>query len=56
MELEFALKKHQELLHCKSKRIKLYLYFSVGVYVGAGSRNEDLSTSGTSYLLQKMAT
>lgn len=28
----------------------------IGVYVGAGSRNEDLSTSGTSYLLQKMLT
>jgi len=27
----------------------------VGVYVGAGSRHEDLSTTGTSYLLQKMA-
>lgn len=27
----------------------------IGVYVGAGSRNEDLSTTGTSYLLQKMA-
>ena len=30
--------------------------FSVGVYVGAGSRNETLQTTGTSYLLQKMAT
>lgn len=28
---------------------------NIGVYVGAGSRNEDLTTSGTSYLLQKMA-
>lgn len=28
---------------------------SVGVYVGAGSRNETLQTTGTSYLLQKMA-
>lgn len=28
---------------------------NVGVYVKAGSRNEDLSTTGTSYLLQKMA-
>lgn len=27
----------------------------VGVYVGAGSRNETLQTTGTSYLLQKMA-
>ena len=27
---------------------------SVGVYVGAGSRNEDLENSGTSYLLEKM--
>lgn len=26
----------------------------VGVYVGAGSRNEDLETSGTAYLLEKM--
>jgi len=26
----------------------------VGVYVGAGSRNESLQTTGTSYLLQKM--
>ena len=26
----------------------------IGVYVGAGSRNEELSASGTSYLLQKM--
>jgi processing peptidase subunit beta len=28
----------------------------VGVYVGAGSRNESLQTTGTSYLLQKMLT
>jgi len=28
----------------------------IGVYVGSGSRNEDLSTTGTSYILQKMAT
>jgi len=27
----------------------------VAVYVGAGSRHEDLSTSGTSYLLSKFA-
>lgn len=27
----------------------------VGVYVGAGSRNESLQTTGVSYLLQKMA-
>ncbi len=27
---------------------------SVGVFVGAGSRNEDLETSGTAYLLEKM--
>jgi len=27
----------------------------VGVYVGSGSRNEGLDTTGTSYLLQKMA-
>lgn len=27
----------------------------VGVYVGAGSRNESLQTTGASYLLQKMA-
>jgi processing peptidase subunit beta len=26
----------------------------IGVYVGSGSRNEDLSTTGTAYLLQKM--
>lgn len=25
------------------------------MYVGAGSRHEDLATTGTSYLLQKMA-
>ena len=31
-------------------------FFSVGVYVGAGSRNETLQTTGTSYLLQKMLT
>ena len=30
------------------------LFFSVGVYVGAGSRNDTLQTTGTSYLLQKM--
>ena len=36
------------------KFIKHYNY-SVGVYVGAGSRNECLSSTGTSYLLQKMA-
>jgi len=34
--------------------INLFQY-SVGVYVGAGSRNEDLSTTGVGYLLQKMA-
>lgn len=27
----------------------------VGVYVGAGSRNETLQTTGTAYLLQRMA-
>lgn len=27
---------------------------SVGVYIGAGSRNEDLETTGTAYLLEKM--
>jgi len=37
-----------------SKPITFFLY-SIGVYVGAGSRNEDLSTTGTSYLLQRMA-
>ena len=37
-----------------SKPITFSLY-SIGVYVGAGSRNEDLSTTGTSYLLQRMA-
>ena len=31
-----------------------FLSFSVGVYVGAGSRNETLQSTGTSYLLQKM--
>lgn len=29
-------------------------YYSVGVYVGAGSRNEDFETTGSNYLLQKM--
>jgi len=29
---------------------------SVGVYIGAGSRHEDLETSGTAYLLEKMLT
>jgi processing peptidase subunit beta len=28
--------------------------YSVSVYVGAGSRNEDLETSGSAYLLEKM--
>ena len=27
---------------------------SVGVFTGAGSRNEDIESSGTNYLLQKM--
>lgn len=27
---------------------------SIGVFVQAGSRNEDLETSGTAYLLEKM--
>jgi len=27
---------------------------SVGVFVGAGSRHEDLETSGSAYLLEKM--
>ena len=27
----------------------------MSVYVGAGSRNEDLSTTGSAYLLQRMA-
>lgn len=26
----------------------------VGVYVGAGSRNEDFETTGSAYLLEKM--
>ena len=34
--------------------IKLYYYYSVSVYVGAGSRHEDLQTTGTSYLLQNL--
>lgn len=29
---------------------------SVGVYIGAGSRHEDLETTGTSYILNKMLT
>jgi len=29
-------------------------FHRVGVYVGAGSRNEDLETSGTAHLLEKM--
>ena len=30
------------------------MFLSIGVYVGSGSRDEDLQTTGTSYLLQKM--
>ena len=35
--------------------ILFHLIKSVGVYVGAGSRNESMGTTGVSYLLQKMA-
>lgn len=42
-------------LPCKSNIYSLILPPSVGVYVGSGSRNETLQTTGTSYLLQRMA-
>jgi predicted Zn-dependent peptidase len=57
MELEFAVKDYQAKLHSKYTFIwsSFLLYYSIGVYVGSGSRNETLQTTGTSYLLQKMA-
>lgn len=57
MESEFAPRHY--LVKPPSKYINIYLLinyiYSIGVYVGAGSRNETLQTTGTSYLLQKMA-
>ncbi len=52
MESVYALKR----LAIKPQRkfeLNVTLY-SVGVYVGAGSRHEDLETSGSAYLLEKM--
>jgi processing peptidase subunit beta len=55
MESEFALKDYQVKPPSKLINIKLINYnYSVGVYVGSGSRNETLQTTGTSYLLEKM--
>ena len=53
MESEFALKE----LATKPPRTFTFLFlsnFRVGVFVGAGSRHEDLETSGTANLLEKM--
>ena len=55
MELEFALRKFQAKPPSKFYSLYLILFFSIGVYVGSGSRNETLQTTGTSYLLNKMA-
>jgi processing peptidase subunit beta len=54
MELEFAPRPRLDKLPSKYL-LAPHFYFSIGVYVGAGSRNETLQTTGTSYLLQKMA-
>ena len=58
MELESALRPSPDKQHSKLN-ILFYSYlifylYSVAVYVGAGSRHEDLQTTGTSYLLQQM--
>lgn len=54
MESEFALRE----LATKLQRIFQFslspFNYSVAVYVGAGSRHEDLETSGSAYLLEKM--
>ena len=54
MELEYVQRTLLDKLHSKKLFQPLILYFSIGVYVGSGSRNEDLQTTGTSYLTQKM--
>lgn len=47
-------------MHWENKPLNRNVYkiwiksFSVGVFVGAGSRHEDLETSGSAYLLEKM--
>lgn len=44
----------QKRLINKLPGIFIILPFSVKVFVGTGSRHEDLETSGTAYLLEKM--
>jgi predicted Zn-dependent peptidase len=51
MASEFALKAQMDQLH---RKLFFHNELSVGVFVGAGSRNEDIETSGTSYALQNM--
>jgi len=51
MVSEFALK---ELVNNQQRKLSIVFakpVLSVGVYVKAGSRNEDLETSGTAHLL-----
>jgi len=57
MELRSALRMFQAKQHSKLHTNSTYQsYYSIGVYVGAGSRDETLQTTGTSYLLQRLAT
>ena len=51
MVLEFALKNP---MHTQHRNFNYSNNISVGVYVAAGSRNEDLESSGSAYLLEKM--
>lgn len=53
MESRFVPKRHLEPHPSKyyHLRISNYIYHSVGVYVGAGSREESPQTHGVSYLL-----
>ena len=54
MELEYA-QKEQVTKQLRNLNLSYtYITYRVGVYVGSGSRNEDLETSGTAYLLEKM--
>ena len=53
MVSECAQKKHQAH-SLRTFILAPLISYSVGVYVGAGSRHEDLETSGSAYLLDKM--
>jgi predicted Zn-dependent peptidase len=54
MESEFALKEPTIKLHRKYLYKLTNIFYRIKVFVGAGSRHEDVETSGAAYHLERM--